>query len=54
MISDHSFVARAFQPRNPNLLRVMTWNVLCDALSDSFDRVPKDLLAWQYRVPLIT
>ncbi len=54
MTCDLNFVPRAFQPRNPNLLRVMTWNVLCDALSDSFDRVPKDLLSWQYRAPLIT
>ena len=34
-------------------LRVMQWNILCDALSDAFDRVPGELLKWNYREPLI-
>lgn len=35
-------------------LRVMQWNILCNALAfGSFDRVPDEVLQWEYREPLI-
>ena len=39
---------------HPVFLRVMQWNILCDALAfNSFDRVPDELVMWSYREPLI-
>jgi mRNA deadenylase 3'-5' endonuclease subunit Ccr4 len=31
----------------------MHWNILADKLADSFDKVPKDFLKWEYRFDLI-
>ena len=51
-----SFVKRSFikVADHPVFLRVMQWNILCNALAfNSFDRVPDDLCMWSYREPLI-
>ena len=32
---------------------VLTWNVLCDSIADSFDKVPSDQVVWEFRKPLI-
>lgn len=34
-------------------IRVMQWNILCDSLSNNFDRCPAEILTWEYREPLI-
>ena len=47
-------MARTFAGlQGKEFLKVMTWNILCDSLSDAFDRVPKELLVWEHRQPLI-
>ena len=51
-----SLVKRSFikVADHPVFLRVMQWNILCNALAfNSFDRVPEDLCMWPYREPLI-
>ena len=36
------------------MLRILTWNILCDKLAyNSFDRVPDQYIDWEYREPLI-
>ena len=38
---------------NEITVSVLHWNVLCQALANSFDKVPENQLTWQFRRPLI-